>query len=159
MTVTAVRRCRVPGVSLADVRRDAQRLLGALEEDDGDLVVSLVGDREMRRLNRDYRGQDRATDVLAFAMREGERAPGDHNLLGDVVISLHTAAAQARQDRVPLAAAVRRLLIHGVLHLLGYDHERSAAENRRMKAMERRLVGKLAAAGPCPPAARVSYKT
>jgi probable rRNA maturation factor len=159
MTVTAVRRCRVPGVTLGGVRRDANRLLHALGEEEGDLVVSLVGDREIRRLNRDYRGWDRATDVLAFAMREGQRAPGDENLLGDVVISLHTAAAQARQDDVSVAAAVRRLLIHGVLHLLGYDHERSAAESRRMKSMERRLASLLAAAGPCPPAAPVSYKS
>jgi len=105
--------------------------------------VSLIDDAEMHVLNRDYRGRDRPTDVLAFALREGLRAPGDDTVLGDVVISLDTAARQARAHSRPTDAEVRTLLIHGVLHLLGYDHERSAAEARRMRAMEGRLLGSL----------------
>jgi rRNA maturation RNase YbeY len=93
----------------------------------------------MHRLNRHYRGKDRPTDVLAFALREGARVPGDEAVLGDVVISLDTAARQARAHGVTVAHEVRTLLIHGVLHLLGYDHERSAGEARRMRAVERRL--------------------
>jgi len=114
-------------------------VLQALDESAAELTVSLVDDTEIHHLNRDYRGKDRPTDVLAFAMREGRRAPGDDTVLGDVVISLDTAARQAREHRVSTAAEVRTLLIHGVLHLLGYDHERSAAEARRMQAMERKL--------------------
>ncbi|MFI5394874.1 MAG: rRNA maturation RNase YbeY [Candidatus Binatia bacterium] len=111
----------------------------ALEEDGAELAVSLVDDAEIQRLNHEYRGQDRPTDVLAFAMREGARAPGDEAVLGDVVISLETASQQARRQRVSDADEVRILLVHGLLHLLGYDHERSATEARRMKTMERRL--------------------
>ncbi len=139
MAVSVVARSRAPGVRAAAVRTDARRLLAVLDESGAELAVSLVGDAEMHRLNRVYRGKDRPTDVLAFAMREGRRTPGDAAVLGDVVISLDTAARQARRRGVPVSDEVRMLLIHGVLHLLGYDHERSLADARRMKAMERRL--------------------
>jgi rRNA maturation RNase YbeY len=139
MPVSVVCRSKAPGVSAARVASDARRLLAALGEDHAELSVSLIDDAEIHRLNRDYRGSDRPTDVLAFALREGARAPGDDTVLGDVVISLQTAARHARSHRVSAAHEVRMLLIHGILHLLGYDHERSAAEARRMKAMERQL--------------------
>jgi probable rRNA maturation factor len=148
MSVNVIRRRRLLGVNAARVSADARRLLRALDEAEAELAVSLVDDAEIRRLNRDYRGQDRATDVLAFAMREGARAPGDAAVLGDVVISLDTAARQARQRGVSAADEVRTLLIHGVLHLLGYDHERSLREARRMKAIARRLYVALARGNP-----------
>lgn len=139
MPVTVLSRRRCAGVSVTAVRSDARRLLDALDESPAELTVSLVDDSEIHRLNRAYRGADRPTDVLAFAMREGPRVPGDAPVLGDVVISLDTAARQARRRGVALAVEVRTLLIHGVLHLLGYDHEGSAAEARRMRSTERRL--------------------
>lgn len=139
MSVSVIRHCHRPGVSAARVVAAARRLLSALDETESELTVSLVDDAEMRRLNRDYRGKDRPTDVLAFAMREGVRVAGDEPVLGDVVISLDSAACQARRHGLSVADEVRTLLIHGVLHLLGYDHERSPAAARRMKAMERRL--------------------
>jgi probable rRNA maturation factor len=150
MSVSVIRRRRLPGVSAARVAADARHLLRALDEAGAELTVSLVDDAAIRRLNRDYRGQDRPTDVLAFAMREGARAPGDEAVVGDVVISLDTAARQAQQRGVSAADEVRALLIHGILHLLGYDHERSVLEARRMKAMERRLRVALARGKPSP---------
>jgi probable rRNA maturation factor len=121
--------------------------LAALRETHAELTVSLVNDIEIHRLNRDYRGRDRPTDVLAFAMREGPRIVGDEAVLGDVVISLETAARQARDRCVSVAEEVRTLLIHGVLHLLGYDHERSPAAARRMQAQERLLLQTLQTEG------------
>jgi probable rRNA maturation factor len=143
MSVSVVCRCTTSGISPTRVRADARRVLAVLEETPAELTISLVSDAEIHRLNRDYRGKDRPTDVLAFAMREGPRIAGDEAVLGDVVISLDTAARQARERRVSVAHEVRTLLIHGVLHLLGYDHERSAVEARRMQAMELRLLGAL----------------
>jgi len=125
------------------LRAAARRLLVELGEGRAELGVVVVDDAEMQTLNRTYRGKDRPTDVLAFAMREGRRAIGDQAVLGDVVISVDTAARQATQRRVSLTEEVRTLLIHGVLHLLGYDHERSAAEARRMAAMESHLRASL----------------
>ncbi|HEY2389113.1 MAG TPA: rRNA maturation RNase YbeY [Candidatus Binatia bacterium] len=110
-----------------------------------ELSLSLVDDAEIRVLNATYRGRDRPTDVLAFALTE-DAAPDVPRLavasrgpvvLGDVVISMDTAAAQARASRRSLDVRLDALLIHGVLHLVGYDHERSPAEERRMQAKER----------------------
>jgi probable rRNA maturation factor len=121
------------------VRRDAEWLLDALGAD-GELSVALVDDETIRDLNARYRHVDKATDVLAFAQREGEDTALGATLLGDVVISIDTAARQANDKGWPLAEEVRVLLAHGILHLLGYDHERSASEARRMFAAQRRLV-------------------
>ena len=141
-TVVVTTRRRVRGVRVADVRRDAARLLQLLGVD-AELSVVLVDDAEIRRLNATYRRIDRSTDVLAFAMREGDGATLSSALLGDVVISLDTAARQAAARAVAVADEVRLLLAHGVLHLLGYDHERSPAEARRMFRRQRQLLGAL----------------
>jgi rRNA maturation RNase YbeY len=105
--------------------------------------VLIVGDRAMRTLNREYRGKDRTTDVLSFPMREGAHMRLQPHLLGDIVISLPMAERQAREAGASLREEVDRLLVHGFLHLLGYDHERGSAEARRMEARERRLRERL----------------
>jgi probable rRNA maturation factor len=133
------------GVERRALARKAKIVLAAIELADGELSVSLVGDEEIRRLNREYRGKDRATDVLSFSLREGEH--GDvASALGDVVISLETAARQARERRATIEWEVDRLLVHGILHLAGYDHEVSAREERRMKRKEREMLARIAAA-------------
>ena len=117
-----------------------------------ELSLSLVDDAEIRTLNAAYRGRDRATDVLAFALTE-DVAPGLPSVvgplgpvvLGDVVISIETAAAQARASRRSLDVRLDALLVHGILHLLGYDHERSPADERRMRAKERTVRAALGA--------------
>jgi probable rRNA maturation factor len=119
----------------------AQRLLEAVGEGGSSLALSLVGDAAIRRLNREHRGRDAATDVLSFPLYdpgEGEAA-GVERLLGDIVISVPTAARQAAAYDAPLEAELQRLLIHGILHLLGHDHERPA-ERAEMEAEERRLA-------------------
>lgn len=143
MPVTVLSRRRRVGVSSIKVRKDALQALAALGETSAELTVSLVGDGEIHGLNRDYRGKDRPTDVLAFALREGEPVPGAGDELGDLVISLDTAARQAAERGRTIAEEVRTLLVHGLLHLLGYDHEVSPAEARRMKAKERWLLARL----------------
>ena len=103
----------------------------------------LVGNRAMRTLNRRYRGKDRTTDVLSFPMRERKGSSPASRMLGDIVISVPEAERQAHEDGEPLSRAIDRLLVHGFLHLLGYDHERGGAEAKRMEARERRLREKL----------------
>ncbi|MDE0425481.1 MAG: rRNA maturation RNase YbeY [Candidatus Poribacteria bacterium] len=94
-----------------------------------EVSVLLTDDADIRRLNRDYRGIDAPTDVLAFAMREGEDGNLNPNLLGDLVISLETAARQAttKDALAPtcgnLETEAALLAVHGMLHLLGYDHQ------------------------------------
>jgi probable rRNA maturation factor len=130
---------------------DAERLMRAAGLPDCELSLTLTSDRAIRRLNRDYRGIDAATDVLAFSQIEQAGTVSDPLTvknraglpLGDVVISIDTAIRQAREYRVSPASRLRKLLIHGSLHLLGYDHERSPADARRMFARERALAAKL----------------
>lgn len=95
----------------------------------------------MRRLNRTYRGERRATDVLAFSQQEGPVIPGPAGaaVLGDVCIAVGVAERQARQHGAGLNAEVRRLAVHGTLHLLGHDHQTPTAA-RRMNALVARYV-------------------
>jgi probable rRNA maturation factor len=115
------------------VRRAAERMLRSLKLEQAELSILLCDDEVIQRLNRDYRRKNRPTDVLAFAMREGEAVVGDSEVLGDVVISLTTSSRQAEERDRTLQQEVELLLAHGLLHLLGYDH-RTAAEARRMNA-------------------------
>jgi len=163
------------------VRAAAEHLLELLDCPNAELSVVLCDDAAIRALNRDWRGKDRATDVLSFSQVEdtprsvhaGRRSPrAVHNpagasragpgrrgtvprnvpgeSLGDVVISVDTAHRQAREGGWTLAEEMNRLLLHGVLHLLGYDHERGGEEAARMHAEEARLSAALIEHGvPC----------
>ncbi|MBV9263154.1 MAG: rRNA maturation RNase YbeY [Candidatus Eremiobacteraeota bacterium] len=116
----------------------ARRLLAAADVPNGDLSLSLVDDSRIRELNRDYRGKDRATDVLSFPLIAASDASPEP-LLGDVVISVETARRQAAEYDASLQREIYRLLIHGLLHLMGHDHVASA-ERVAMRREERRLA-------------------
>ncbi len=118
--------------------RLAQQVLSAVGESSSELSIELIGDRRMRRLNRVYRRKDRTTDVLAFGMRESDNPCP--TLLGDVVISVPTAFRQARETGRTLDDELATLLVHGVLHLCGYDHERNEKEAARMHRRERAIL-------------------
>lgn len=120
------------------LRTRASRVLRELEHPGDELSVSFVLDDRMAEINGSWRGKPRPTDVLSFSLVDGPHADFRGGLLGEVVIGIETAARQARRGRRTLEAEILRLLIHGVLHLLGHDHER-ADEARRMRAEERRL--------------------
>ena len=130
-----------PAIDLEKLRRVALRLLQLTGQREGELSILLVNDQEMQDLNRRYRQRDQATNVLSFPMREAD-AP-DSGLLGDIVISADTARREARELKVPLGQRLSWLLIHGLLHLLGLDHERSPAEAIRMADQERGLQQRL----------------
>jgi probable rRNA maturation factor len=120
------------------LRTRAQQVLRAVGQAGAELSLSLVDDDEMADINRAYRGIDRPTDVLSFSLLDGEGAEHRGHLLGDVVIGIETAARQARERHRGLDQEIARLLIHGVLHLVGHDHEESE-EAKAMRAEERRL--------------------
>ncbi|OLB97306.1 MAG: rRNA maturation RNase YbeY [Candidatus Rokubacteria bacterium 13_1_40CM_68_15] len=125
----------------AGVARAADRALAALGRPGGEVEVLLVDDAEIRRLNETWRGVQRRTDVLAFPME----TPGDGALVGQIVISIDTAARQARRVGVPLAVELELLVTHGVLHLVGYD-DRDPVEARLMHERERAVLGSRAPA-------------
>ena len=131
------------------LRKTARALLDVLELTPAELSVLLTDDESIRALNRNWRGKDAATDVLSFAQVDDVRGAAAAGLaeanrppfaLGDVVISLETAARQAEALGIDCDARLRTLLIHGLAHLLGYDHERSPVEARRQFACERELA-------------------
>ena len=147
-----------PALLPALVRRIGNAMLTELGLERAELSVLLTNDREIHALNLQHRAKDRPTDVLAFPLEESASAPSfapstpaaPHSdawgarLLGDVVISLDTAARQARGRKRELVPEVCFLLAHGLLHLLGYDHG-NPKEKRAMTAMTRRLVRAVAA--------------
>jgi len=166
-------RQRVVAVDRAWLGRTAGAVLAAARADAAELSLVLVSDRRMRALNRRYRNKDRSTDVLAFPMHEtwpykrrsaapaaslgprtrpGAAGAGGCNttksrasgvLIGDVVISLPTAKRQAAALGHSLKDEVARLLVHGVLHLLGYDHERSERDALLMARKERAILSRI----------------
>lgn len=125
------------GVDTRQLKSVAKQLLRAVDEPDSALSLSLVGDAEIQTLNCEHRGKDKPTDVLSFPL---EPEPGHpERLLGDVVISIDTARRQAADYDAPLQNELYRLLIHGILHVLGHDHE-EPEERAAMEAEERRLA-------------------
>jgi probable rRNA maturation factor len=108
---------------------------------DAQVTLRYVAEAEARRLNREFRGKDYATNVLTFVY-------GDAPLAGDIVICAPVVAREAREQGKDVRAHHAHLLVHGLLHLQGLDHERSAAQARRMQARERRILATLGVADP-----------
>ncbi len=104
-----------------------------------------VSDSRIRQLNKEYRGLDRPTDVLAFSMRDGEDAQINPGILGDIVVSTEMAQRQGDEIGWGLEKEVYKLLIHGLLHLIGYDHETDPDEAARMQQKEDEVISR---AGP-----------
>ncbi|MCP3144771.1 rRNA maturation RNase YbeY [Pyxidicoccus xibeiensis] len=118
----------------------AKEYLKALELKGCELSLSLVDDRAIRRLNRTWRNKDKATDVLSFPAGDLPKGTPGPKPLGDVVISLDTAKRQAKEYGRSLESEMARYLAHGLLHLLGHDHERPR-DAKRMAALEEQLLG------------------
>jgi probable rRNA maturation factor len=126
----------------ASLESVARRVLEAEGVGAAELSVTVTDDETVRSLNRLYAGEDAVTDVLSFSQREGEEfaaPPGSAPPLGDVIIAYPQAARQARERGKSSETEVARLLIHGILHLLGYDHA-EPEEERRMRAREEELA-------------------
>jgi probable rRNA maturation factor len=126
------RQRRVPRARLVRVLEGASAALGVA----GEVSLVLAGDGLLRRLNRDYRGKDRPTDVLSFPADGGEGG------LGDILISVETAERNARRLGRSLGRELDALALHGFLHVLGYDHETDAgAMDRLERRLRRQLLG------------------
>jgi probable rRNA maturation factor len=125
------RRQRVDGSRLRRVIRGAGRTLGTA----GEVAVVLAGDGLLRRLNREFRGKDRPTDVLSFPGEGGEGG------LGDIVISVPTASRNARRQGHGVLRELDVLALHGFLHVLGFDHETDDGEMERLEQRLRRQLG------------------
>ena len=125
-------------VATGPLRTRARRLLAAIGRPDSELSILLVDDDTIRDYNATYRGKDKPTDVLSFSMHEGEFGDINPALLGDIVISVPTAQRKANRSKRVLIDEITFLLTHGLLHLVGYDHETDDQE-REMNAESKRL--------------------
>ena len=128
---------RINRVRIRRILTEALVLLGC---SDHEVSVLLVDDIGIQTINRDYLGRDRPTNVMSFAIREGEYGALNPHLLGDIVVSVETAASDARRAKINFTDELDFLLIHGLLHLLGFDHEGvSSTKAGEMKALEQRI--------------------
>ena len=133
LTIVMVDRQRKHATRKSDIRRvlqDAAASLGI----EGDLAIVFAGDALLRRLNRDFRGKDKPTDVLSFPSQDKDMG------LGDIIISVDTARVNAARFGRTLDRELEVLALHGLLHVLGYDHE---TDNGEMEALEKRLRARL----------------
>ncbi|HEX2446957.1 MAG TPA: rRNA maturation RNase YbeY [Methyloceanibacter sp.] len=131
-------------VKLKQAARAAIRATAALPRGRYQATLLLTDDHEMRELNRTWRGKDAATNVLSFPAEEKIAEPG---FLGDVVLAYETTAKEAREQGITLQDHIAHLVVHGVLHLLGFDHTQDE-EAERMESVERRALASLGIADP-----------
>ena len=129
----------VPGADKL-ARRAAKAALAAVHEGPAEVSLALADDAQVRVLNRDYRGKDKPTNVLSFES-------GDRPFLGDVVLALETVLAEAKDQGKKPADHLTHLVVHGVLHLLGHDHEKTS-EARKMERVEVEVLAGLGVPDP-----------
>ena len=122
------------------LKEKTQVILDALGSPDGELSILLLDDPQIAVLNKNYLQREGPTNVIAFPMREGAFTEINPDLLGDVVISLETAEKEGLEAGVSMMDRLDELMIHGILHLFGYDHETSDTEAARMEAKSRELL-------------------
>ena len=122
----------------------ARKILSVSGYPDAELSILILDNAGIQEINRDYLQRDRPTNVISFAMQEGEGGGVQPLLLGDVVISAERAAEDAAEANVPFEHELVFLLLHGILHLLGYDHERGTEQQAaEMEAREREIFSLL----------------
>ncbi len=117
------------------------------EANEKSLTVAFVSDRKMRELNRDFRGKNSTTDVLSFPFADEDAdgfdngfSDGEENFLGDIIISVEQAARQASENNLELELEIKQLIVHGILHLCGFDHETDDGEMNRLELKYRRKL-------------------
>lgn len=133
------RAARVPARKVAGL---AASVLAEVKRDGSSLTIAFVRDAAIRKLNREFRRKDRATDVLSFPVSENGAELDSDGYLGDIIISTDAAMRQAKEARHGLNRELSELVIHGTLHLCGYDHESDSGEMNRLELrLRRKLLG------------------
>ena len=127
-------------ISEKKIRQTASVILNALDYPDAELSILIVDDQQIAQLNRQYLNREGPTNVIAFSMRQGSFSDIAPNLLGDVVISADTAHREAQSAGISTQDRFDQLLIHGTLHLLGYDHEDTVDEAQKMEEKAKELL-------------------
>ncbi len=132
-------------IDTAKLRRAARKILSVLGCEDAEISIVIADDEEITRLNLQYFQRQGPTNVISFPMDAEKSENGQPRMLGDVVISADTARRHAAAAGIPTEEEILFLLIHGTLHLVGYDHEGPQDERRKMEAKEKEIFGELMA--------------
>ena len=127
-------------IPLKKIRQTVQVILNALDFPEGEISILFVDDPQIENLNQQYLNRKGPTNVIAFGMREGKFPHLTPHLLGDVVISTDTTDREAQSSGMRMEQRINELLVHGILHLFGYDHERSEQDARKMENKSRELM-------------------
>ena len=135
--VNRQRQRKISSTQWKDFAEDALRVVG---KSDRDATIVFVSDDAIRKLNRQFRGKNYATDVLSFPSSAEPFEVDGQKQLGEVVISVQRAAAQARSNGLSFASEVKQLILHGLLHLAGYDHETDKGEMNRLELRLRKRL-------------------
>ena len=138
MNILATNRQQTIEIDLVQIKRSLGLILEALGEENREVSLTIVDDEIISGINREYLGRDYPTNVIAFSMKEGEFGDINALLLGDIVISAETALRDAKGGDLSLHDEIDYLMIHGVLHLLGYDHE-LPGEAEQMRGKEKAI--------------------
>lgn len=132
-------------IDLSAIEKYADKILGSTRKyADCELSITFIGDRSMQELNEKYRGKGQPTDVLSFSMMDDDE-DGDKlesNLLGDVVIAPRQAMADAIEEKVSFNNKLKELVLHGILHLMGHDHE-TPSDARKMDQQRKKILGSI----------------
>jgi len=139
--IEVVNRQRARKLTTNQWRSFAETAMKTIGGEDQTATIAFVSDRAIKELNRRFRGKDYPTDVLSFPNQAAAFEVENQSHLGDVVISVHRAAAQAKQHRLSFAIEVKHLILHGLLHLCGYDHETDGGEMKKLELRLRRRLG------------------
>jgi probable rRNA maturation factor len=140
MSISIQNRQKKQKVDVGRVRRGMKRLLKELDREGSEISILLVDDHQIREINKKYLERDRPTNVISFAMTEGAFGDVHPEFLGDIILSTETAARDALTGHLDFMDEVEFLLIHGLLHLLEYNHENvESMEAKKMKKLERDL--------------------
>ena len=132
--IEAVNRQRKRKIDTRAWETFAEQAASAIGHKESSATIAFVSDKAIRQLNRQFRGVDKATDVLSFPAE-------DETNLGDIAISVETAAAQAKENGLTFEGEVAQLILHGLLHLSGYDHETDNGEMNRLELRLRKKLG------------------
>jgi probable rRNA maturation factor len=141
--IEVLSRQRLRAIDRQGAAKLARAVLNRIEQEDAALTITFIRDRAMRTLNREYRGIDKPTDVLSFAYHEDEDGiveEGEPAHLGDMVISVETAERYAGELGLTFEQEIEHLIIHGTLHLAGYDHETDTGEMNRLERKLRKAL-------------------
>ena len=139
--IEVVNRQRLCKINAKQWREFSEKAMQAIGADNQSVAIVFVGDEAIKKLNRQFRGKNDATDVLSFPSQAEAFEVEPQSQLGEVVISVHRAMAQAKEHGLTFSGEVKQLILHGLLHLCGYDHETDRGEMNRLELKLRKRLG------------------